>query len=58
MIMDQKVYWYLEATKDLKIVYQEGLTQYHCLKIYTNADQASNKETCKSTLSYVAILTS
>ncbi len=56
MIAVKRVYEYLQATKDLKIIYQGGLTEKPRLEIYTDADCAGDKETRKSTSGYVAIL--
>ena len=56
MIAVQRVYQYLQATKDLKIVYCRGLTQHSRLEIYTDADWADDKETRRSTSAYIAML--
>ncbi len=49
MIAVKRVYRYLQATKDLKIIYQGGLTEKPRLEIYTDVDWAGDKETRKST---------
>ncbi len=56
MIAVKRVYKYLQATKDLKIIYQGGLTEKPRLEIYTDADWAGDKETRKSTSGYDAML--
>ncbi len=56
MIAVKQLYQYLQATKDLKIVYRDGLTQHPHLEVYTNADWAGNKKTRRSTSTYVAML--
>ena len=56
MIAVKRLYQYLQATKDLKILYHNGLTQYPRLEVYTDAAWAGDKEICRSTLAYVAIL--
>lgn len=45
----KQLYQYLQATKNLKIIYCDGFTEYPCLEIYTNADWAGNKKTQKLT---------
>lgn len=42
----------------MKIVYRGGLTQHPRLEVYTNADWAGDKKTCRSTSAYVVILVS
>ena len=56
MIAVKRLYQYLQATKDLKIVYRGGLTQHPRLEVYTDADWAGDKETRRSTSAYVAML--
>ncbi len=56
MIAVKRLYQYLQATKDLKIVYHDGLTQHPRLEVYTDADWAGDKETCRSTSAYIAML--
>lgn len=56
MVAVQRVYRYLHATKDLKIVYRGGLTKYPRLEVYTDVDWAGDKEIRKSASAYVAIL--
>ena len=58
MAIVQWVYQYLQATKNMKIVYCNGFTKYPRLKVYTNADWAGNKETQRSTSAYVTMLSS
>ena len=38
MIAVQRVNQYLQAIKDLKIVYYKGFTQYSCLEVYIDVD--------------------
>ena len=40
----------------MKIIYCGGLTQHPHLEVYTDADWTRNKEICRSTLAYIAIL--
>ena len=56
MIAVKRAYRYLQATKDLKVIYQGGLIEKPRLEIYTDADWAGDKETRKSISGYVAIL--
>ncbi len=56
MIAVKQLYQYLQATKDLKIIYHDGLTQHLYLEVYTNADWASDKETCRSNSAYITML--
>ena len=52
----QRVYQYLQATKDMKIVYRGGLTKHPRLEVYKDVDWAGNKETQKLISAYVAML--
>ncbi len=56
MIAVKHVYSYLQATKDLKIIYQGRLTEKPRLEIYTDVDWAGNEETRKRTSGYSAML--
>lgn len=56
MIPIQRFYQYLQAIKDLKIVYCGDLTKHPYLEVYTDADWAGNKETYRSTSAYIAML--
>ncbi len=56
MIIVSRVYQYLQVTKNLKIIYHKGFTQYPRFEVYINADCIDNKEICRSTSTYVAIL--
>ncbi len=56
MIAVKQLYQYLQTIKNLKIVYCDGLTQHFYLEVYTDIDSASDKETCRSTSAYVAML--
>ena len=56
IIAVKRLYQYLQATKNLKIVYRDGLTQHPRLEVYTNANSAGDKGTCRSNIAYVAIL--
>ncbi len=56
MIAVKWPYQYLQATKDLKIIYCGGLTQHPRHEVYTDADWAGDKETRRSTSTYVAML--
>ncbi len=58
MIAIKQLYQFLQAKKDLKIVYRGSLTQHSYLKVYTDLDRAGNKETCRSTSAYVVMLAS
>ena len=49
MIAVKPIYRYLQATKDLRIIYQGGLTEKPSLKIYTDVYGACVKKTQKST---------
>ncbi len=56
MIAVKRLYQYFQATNDLKIVYRSGLTQHPRLEVYTDANLAGDKATCRSISAYVAIL--
>lgn len=58
MIPIKQFYPYLLATKDLNIIYHNGLTQHPRLEVYTNANWACNKKTHRSTSAYVTMLAS
>ncbi len=56
MIAVKLVYKYLQAAKDLGIIYQVRLTEKPYFEIYTDADLTGDKKTQKSTFGYVVIL--
>ncbi len=56
MIAMKRTYIYLQATKDLKIIYHSGLIEKPGLEIYTDSDGVYDKEIRKSTSGYIAIL--
>lgn len=56
MIAVKRLYQYLQATKDLKIIYCDGLTQHPRLEVYIDADSARSKEIRRSISAYVVIL--
>lgn len=52
----KRVYPYLQATKNLKILYCVGFTEYFYLEVNTDANWANNKKRQKSTLKYITFL--
>lgn len=52
----KKVYWYLQNTKDYKLVYHGGYWDHLKLEMYKDADWTGDNETRKLNLRYMAFL--